>query len=170
MTLDALKGSLPENETLALTAWAEARGDFNQGGSSVEERIAVMSVIRNRVASPAWWGNHYRTICLKSGQFSCWNDNPTDRNHRDLVVLATKVVAGGASGDQLFEETRFLADGIRRGFILDRVGGADHYYAPKAMLPAGSAPKWAKDPKTGLVLPPAVIVGDQHFYHVGAAA
>jgi len=164
--LDRLKEALPESDILALTAWAEARGDWNQGNSSVEERIAVMSVIRNRVASPAWWGRSYRDVCLKRAQFSCWLDNPADANHVALVALA-RLVVNGPSGDPVYDETRFLADGIRRSLILDRTKGADHYYAPKAMVPKGSAPKWAKTP-AGVVIPPLVIVGDQHFYNLGA--
>jgi N-acetylmuramoyl-L-alanine amidase len=170
VTLEQLQQSLAETDILGLTAWAEARGDFNQGNSSVEERIAVMSVIRNRVADPAWWGTTYRTVCLKSGQFSCWLNNPNDANHLALMILATQVALNKPTGDQVWDETRFLAEGIRRGFILDRTKGSDHYYAPKAMKPAGSVPKWAKDAKTGLVLPPDAIVGDQHFYKLGPAA
>lgn len=169
MNLDQLKATLGETEVLALTAWAEARGDGKQGNSSVEERIAVMSVIRNRVADPAWWGNTYRAVCLKSMQFSCWNDDPNDPNHVALVALATKVAENQAHGEPVFEETRFLAEGIRRGFILDRVAGADHYYAPKAMRTAGAVPPWAKRPD-GSTKPPDAIVGDQHFYQLGPGA
>ncbi len=169
MNLDQLKAALTETDVLALTAWAEARGDGKQGNSSVEERIAVMSVIRNRVLAPAWWGTTYRAVCLKSMQFSCWNDDPRDPNHVALVALATKVAENQAHGDPVFEETRFLAEGIRRGFILDRVAGADHYYAPKAMKPAGAVPKWAKLPG-GAVMAPHAVVGDQHFYKLGAGA
>jgi hypothetical protein len=168
MTLDQLKAQLVETDVLALTAWAEARGDRREGNSSVEERIAVMSVIRNRVTSPAWWGNTYRAVCLLRAAFSCWNDNPSDPNHQALLALAGKVLAGGATGDPVFDETRFLADGIRRGFILDRTGGADHYYAPKAMK-AGAVPVWAKR-ADGSTKPPDAIIGDQHFYKLGAAA
>lgn len=167
MDFDQLKAALLETDILALTAWAEARGDHNQGNSSVEERIAVMSVIRNRVASPAWWGKNYRQVCLQAWQFSCWNPG-TDANHQALVALATKVSQNQITGDTLFDETRFLADGIRRGVVLDRVSGADHYYAPKAMRPAGTVPAWAKRPD-GTVLPPGAIVGDQHFYQLGPA-
>lgn len=169
MTLAQLKAGLPESDVLSLTAWAEARGDWRQGNSSVEERIAVMSVIRNRVLAPAWWGDTYRAVCLLRRNFSCWNDDPNDPNHLALLKIAAKVMAGQATGDPVFEETRFLADGIRRGFILDRTAGSDHYYAPKAMLPAGSAPKWAKT-SAGIVRPPHAIVGDQHFYRLGASA
>ena len=168
MNLDQLKTALGETDVLALTAWAEARGDFNQGNSSVEERIAVMSVIRNRMLSPSWWGDSYRAVCMRRWQFSCWNQG-SDPNHLALVALATKVVENKAHGDATFEETRFLAEGIRRGFILDRVGGADHYYAPKAMRPAGTVPDWARLPDGGTKRPDA-IVGDQHFYKLGPTA
>jgi hypothetical protein len=70
-----------------------------------------------------------------------------------------------ASGSPIFDETRFLADGVRRGLILDRVQGADYYYAPRAMSPPGAAPAWAT--KNGVVIPPLVIVGSQHFYQLG---
>jgi N-acetylmuramoyl-L-alanine amidase len=163
-----IQAALAEPDVLALTAWAEARGDGKQGNSSVEERIAVMSVIRNRVKAPAWWGKTYRAVCLKSQQFSCWNDDPNDANHV-AVIAAAELIIRGAAVDPILAETRFLADGIARGVILDRTGGADHYYAPKSMKPAGSAPKWAKT-LAGVIIPPHVVVGDQHFYRLGAAA
>jgi N-acetylmuramoyl-L-alanine amidase len=163
-TLDATAG-VRETDILALTAWAEAAGDSQQGGSSVEERIAVLSVIRNRVADPSWWGDTFRAVCLKPYQFSCWNDDPHDGNHVRLIALTLRVQANVATDNPIFEETRYLADGIRRGLLLDRVKGADYYYAPAAMHPPGSAPTWATH--NGVVIPPLVIVGTQHFYQLG---
>lgn len=167
MTEDQIRAALPEVDVLALTMWAEARGDSHEGHSSVEERIAVGCVIRNRVLDPAWWGNSFRTVCLKHAMFSCWL-NDGSGNHASLIAAAELILVG-KQADPVLVESRYLADGIRRGLILDRVGGADHYYAPKAMRPAGTVPTWAKTP-AGIVRPPDAIVGDQHFYHLGATA
>jgi N-acetylmuramoyl-L-alanine amidase len=164
LTVEATAG-VRETDILALTAWAEASGDTTQGGSSVEERIAVLSVIRNRVADPAWWGDTYRAVCLKAFQFSCWNDDAHDANHLRLIALTLQVQANQTPDNPIFIETQFLADGIRRGLVLDRVHGADYYYAPQAMTPPGSAPAWAKS--HGVVIPPLAIVGRQHFYKLG---
>lgn len=168
MTDDDVTSQLLETDVLALTMWAEARGDFNQGHSSVEERLAVGCVIRNRVLAPAWWGTNYRAVCLKRAMFSCWLPG-NDPNHLAVMALGQALVAGQPITDLTFLETKFLAEGIRRGLILDRTNGSDHYYAPKAMRPAGAVPKWAALPD-GTARPPDCIVGDQHFYHLGASA
>lgn len=164
LTVAATTG-VRETDILALTAWAEAAGDAAQGGSSVEERIAVLSVIRNRVADPSWWGDSYRAVCLKPYQFSCWNNDAHDANHARLIALTLQVQANLPTDNPIFTETQYLADGIRRGLLLDRVHGADYYYAPQAMTPPGAAPTWAKT--NGVVMPPLAIVGRQHFYKLG---
>jgi spore germination cell wall hydrolase CwlJ-like protein len=55
---------------VALTIWAEARGE------SAEGRAAVASVIWTRAAGePA----RLKTVCLRRKQFSCWNDGSLAR-------------------------------------------------------------------------------------------
>lgn len=147
---------LNDAQLVALTMWAEARGD-QADGSSVEERIAVGCAIRNRVRMPQRFGSGYRAVCLAPWQFSCWNAG-TDANHQALMALATMVAGGQYTNDPLFDETMFLATGIVTGVILDRVAGATSYYAPASMVPKGSMPGWARGQK------PVATVGRQLFF------
>jgi len=151
-----IRGALSDVQVLALTCFAEARGDAKEGSSSVEERIAVGCVCRNRLRRPDRWGHSYREVCLAPKQFSCWNAG-TDPNHVALMAVAYRMATGQPTMDPLLDETLFLADGIMRGVLLDRVNGAVSYYAPAAMKPPGRVPAAAVGKKT---LP----VGNQLFY------
>lgn len=160
VTTADVDAGLPDLDVLALTAWAEARGDAAQGHSSVEERIAVMAVIRNRLAHPTRWraaAASYKAICLAHLQFSCWNDGP-DPNHLAVLALAARLMVGQDTGDPLLDETIYLAQGIVSGVILDRTNGADSYFAPTAMVPHGRTPAWAKG------LEPTALIGRQLFF------
>lgn len=155
MTEQEIRDRLDDVTALALTAWAEARGDASEGDSSVEERIAVMSVIRTR-ARAACCG--FKTICLAPQQFSCWNPGE-DANHRSLLAMAERVVAHQLLDDVMLE-TLYLAEGVALGVVLDRVHRATHYYAPAAMRPAGRVPSWAVGRE------PVARVGRQVFHRL----
>lgn len=145
MTEPEIIAALVDRSALGLTLWAEGRGDAREGHSSVEERLAIGCVIRNRLPQFTRWRatvQTYRGICLAPRQFSCWNAG-TDANHIALIEQARRLVAGEPSKDRLLDESMFLADGIISGVIIDRTGGADSYYAPKAMTPVGRVPAWA---------------------------
>lgn len=157
MTEAEVKAGLNDRLALALTAWAEARGDKAEGGSSVEERLAVMSVIRNRAADTRHrWRKTITGVCLAPLQFSCWNEGH-DRNHLVLMDMAAGILDGKTITDRLLIETLYLADGILGGQIMDATGGANHYYAPKAMRPVGAVPEWSIG-KVGRA------IGDQVFF------
>jgi len=156
VTDDQIKAALPDHTVLSLTLWAEARGDWRQGNSSVEERIAVGCVIRNRVATRK---QTYRDVCLSPAQFSCWTQAGGGANYAAVMSMAERLIQGFPSGDPILEETAFLAGGIISGVILDRTNGASSYYAPKAMKPPGRVPGWA-------VGKPNVAIGEQIFLHV----
>lgn len=161
-----IRAILTDRTALAGTAWAEGRGDWRQGNSSVEERIAVMCCVRNRLKSAGKFmatEQTYKGIVLARLQFSCWNTGD-DPNHVALMDLMQRIVTGLPSGDPVFDETLFLADGVIRGLILDRTNGATFYFAPKAMKPAGKMPKEAvKFAATGGRF---ADIGDQRFYQV----
>lgn len=142
MTDPEILDSLSDVDALACTAWGEAAGDSREGHSSVEERIAVMSVVRNRVRHRAHEGVTYKGVCLAPKQFSCWNAG-TDANHLRVMAMAYLCITGQTTADAVFEETRFLAGGIISGLLLDRVHGATLYYAPAAMVPPNRVPAWA---------------------------
>lgn len=165
MTTDAeIVNKLVDRVALAGTAWAEGRGDWRQGHSSVEERIAVMTVARNRLKTPGKFQAKeasYRGIVLAPWQFSCWNKG-SDSNHQALMALMERVVLGLSSADALFEETLFLADGVISHVILDQTGGATFYYAPKAMKPIDRVPAEARRfAAAGGVF---TDIGEQRFY------
>ena len=159
-----IKGLLSNLDALALTMIAEAGGDWREGGSSVEERLAVGAVVRNRVQTKKRWGTDFRSVCLAPRQFSCWNAG-TDPNHVRLMAMAERLTLGVPTPDPLFMETAYLAKGLINGTILDRTGGATSYYAPAAMKPAGSKPFWVfLNGKDGAEHVPTAVVGSQVFY------
>lgn len=158
----AILAALNEQQTLGLTGWAEARGDHVQGHSSIEERLSVMLAIRNRTRRPKRFGVGYKAVCLAPSQFSCWTHNPLDGNHVELMERAERVATNQNPADAVLSETIWLAGGIISGIILDTIENANHYYSPRSMVPVGSAPIWAK--RDGVILPPLVVVGGQHFY------
>lgn len=148
-------------DLLTLTALAEAVGDSQQGGSSVEERLAVMAVLRNRLRTPHRFGGSYRAVCLQNNgrtwQFDCWRPG-SGPNHARLAALAYLRATLQPILHPFFEETYFLASGVASGVIHDRTNGATHYYAPASMVPKNSEPKWARD------VVPCALVGGQRFY------
>ena len=156
MTETEILERLAPVDVLALTAMGEARGDYAEGGSSVEERIGCLCVIRNRLRTPLRYGDSYAAVCLKRKQFSCWNEN--DPNRAWLLAIAYRIATGQPSMDPLLEETRWLAQGIVTGVLLDTTRNATHYYSPGAMKPKGSMPTWARNQVAC-----AVIGGSRYF-------
>lgn len=132
---DDILAVLGNRDVLTLTAIGEARGDSVEGGSSIEERLAVMLVIRNRLQIPKRFGATYRDVCLQRHQFSCWNEG--DPNRAFLLALA------GSPTGKLMLETGLLAEGVIDGDIQDFTHGATHYFSPRSMVPAGATPAWA---------------------------
>ena len=158
--------ALTDQQTLALTMWAEARQiprSDPRDHSPVEELLAVGCVVRNRLPHPERWratDASYKAICLAPRQFSCWNDG-TDANHVALLDQARLLVDPFAapvllrSPDPEVRECLHLASGIITGVIIDRTNGATSYWAP-AMVPPGRIPEWA-------VGKPILQIGDQNF-------
>lgn len=158
-----ITADLTDEQALGLTMFAEAAGDRGDG-SSVEERIGVGCVIRNRVTDRRW-PKTFRRVCLQPWQFSCWNAG-TDANHVRLMALADQVLRGQVTNPVL-TETLFLAGGIIVGTILDRTGGANSYYAPAGMVPPGRKPNWVfLNGKSGPEHPATAAIGTQIFYRL----
>lgn len=160
MTDGQIKAALTDQQTLALTLWAEARGEGEAG------LAAVACVIRNRARNPGWWGRSIKEVCLKPGQFSCWNPG-SDQNHQKLMRRAERLLAGVPILDRLFQEIEVLAAGVVADIVDDCVKGCDHYYSPAGMVPANRVPTWALHPKTKAPLTPTLVVGQQRFYKLG---
>lgn len=146
--------------TLALTMTGEAVGDARDG-SSIEERIAVGCVVRNRLQSgrTKQFGASWTGVCLQPWQFSCWN--VPDPNRRRLLDMAEGIIVGGAPADPRYVETAYLAGGVIQGAFLDITGGSTHYFNPRVV----PAPAWAYTDKSKKVLrTPTAIVGSHQFY------
>jgi N-acetylmuramoyl-L-alanine amidase len=143
VTEEEALAKLGDVEVLALTTFGEQRGDSREGGSSLEERLGCMMVIRNRLRSPQRFGDTYKEVCLQRKQFSCWNVG--DPNRAVLMPHAYVLASGQPTMHPMLEETLYLARGIHAGVILDATNGATHYYSPRSMVPANSVPYWAKD-------------------------
>jgi hypothetical protein len=169
--------TLTDLQAVAITIDAEGRGDTREGGSSVEERIAIGCAIRNRLKRPRRFGGAtFKAICLAPSQFSCWQPVDGEVNHLRTMALARAVVAAGplpfaGLEADLFLESLFLAEGLIGGQLLDRIAGADHYMTSSlyarfpAVAQAFSNPKhWVYDQRTGGKRTPVIAVGSSVFF------
>ena len=124
-------GDLLGMDVLALTLWGESRGE------TLEGRIAVACVIRNRAHEKSWYGNGIAGVCLKRWQFSCWLPQGGESNFKQLMAMANKTDAGRLK-TPAYHECYWIAQGICDGVVRDQVKRANHYYV------AGTRkPKWA---------------------------
>ena len=139
--------ALTDQHALALTLWGEARGE------PIDGRIAVASVIRNRLKSNRW-GDTYREVCLWPWQFSCWKREGGEQNYHAVRTLAWRLVNGEKPEDNILRECIWIASGIAGEWIQDTVQGATHYHVA-SMSPK---PYWAVG-KT-----PVCVVGPHAFY------
>jgi spore germination cell wall hydrolase CwlJ-like protein len=71
---------LSNAQVLALTIYGEARGESTEG------KIAVGSVILERVDHRDWDGKTIKEVCFKMWQFSCYLEN--DPNYGKLLNIA----------------------------------------------------------------------------------
>lgn len=116
-----------ENEqidTLARTAWGEARGEGREGMQ------AVCNVVMNRVKKGGWYGATPKEVCLKKAQFSCWNTN--DPNYPKLKAVT--------EADANFALAKQLAQAAVNGYLPDITNGATNYLALASL---SKTPSWA---------------------------
>ena len=126
-------------DTLARTAWGEARGEGLQGMQ------AVCNVVMNRVKKGSWFGKTPKEVCLKKSQFSCWNKS--DPNYSKLVSVT--------ESDKNFKSAKDLATLAVNGGLLDITNGATHYLALKSLK---TIPSWTRDMKH------VASIGNHTFY------
>lgn len=88
-------GHLSDAQVMAMTIWGEARGEPRDG------KIAVGSVILERVEHRKWDGQTIKEVCFWPYQFSCYLD--ADPNVRHLMSFA-------ADFDQAAKENKALAE------------------------------------------------------------
>lgn len=108
---------LSETQIMALTIYGEARGESTDG------KIAVGSVILNRVKRNGWMGHSIREVCLKPYQFSCFLHN--DPNFKKLVHIADMWDFEMEQNPAL-NDCYGIADGLCEGRI-EKTVSATHY-------------------------------------------
>ncbi len=109
-------------DTLARTAWGEARGDGPEGMQ------AVCNVVMNRVRDRRWPDSAH-AVCVQPFQFSMWNTGDPNGEKARAVDRS----------DPLFADALALADYAVIGRLPDITGGANHYFAPSVVLPGWAA-------------------------------
>lgn len=125
------RGLLPV-DVLALTLHHEAGGEGRAG--MVDVGHTIVNRARRRQQSIA-------DVCLARKQFSCWAPDEGAANHRRLVEHANLIRVGRTP--RVLAEAYAVAGELLAGHGADTTNGADHYYAPAAMQPAGRVPSWA---------------------------
>ena len=161
--IEDIKVALTPEQTVALTAWGEARSRFD-GKKWVANPLDAMADIVNVIDNRARAKNTpYKKICLKRWAFSCWepqggHDDPRDpddlaENFEHMMDRAQRLMAGPsyAPVDALLD-CLALANGMHA--MVDTLSAATHYYAPFSMVPRDRVPDWAA--------PPAVLVAERH--------
>jgi N-acetylmuramoyl-L-alanine amidase len=121
---------LNDIDVMALTVYGEARGESRAG------QTAVAHVIRNRAASPGWWGKDIRSVCLAPNQFSCWWEPGANRDH--LLTLA-RALGDAREVPALFGCATICSEIMGDDGPSDPTGGADHYHATTKPPPAWAA-------------------------------
>lgn len=152
MTAVEVARGLSDLDVLALTLHHEA------GGEPLEGQAAVGCVIRNRAV---WglWGPTMRDVCLWPAQFSCWQRTGGVANFERLEMHARAIRERGIR-PPMMRRAYELAAALAGVALEDVTGGADHYYAPRAMVPRGRVPAWARG------LTPTAEIGSHKFYRL----
>lgn len=126
-------------DTLARTAWGEARGEGLQGLQ------AVCNVVMNRVKRGGWYGVTPKEVCLKPYQFSCWLTS--DPNRSKLLAVD--------ESDEQFRQAKEIATLAVQGVLPDITGGAINYLALNSL---SKMPSWTKTMKK------TASIGNHTFY------
>lgn len=99
----------------------------------------VSNVIMNRVGQREWSKLTTPTEVMKQKyQFSCLNDGGSPQYLKAVTYLKNRVDDGNT-----YEQIISVVMPIYHKEVSDITGGAQLYYSPKSMIPAGSAPSWA---------------------------
>lgn len=140
---------LDDLDVMALTVWAEARGE------SVKGQTAVAWVIKNRYLNPRWWSRNkdaipddtIAAVCKDPWQFSCWNPNDPNRARLEnpATLMRPDVLA-----------IRGLCECVLKDEIPDPTKRSDHYCTTKIARHTN----WAKGRK------PVAMIGQHLFYRI----
>jgi hypothetical protein len=111
-------GHLTDAQLMGACVWAEARGEVREG------KIAVASVVMERVEHRAWDGTTVKGVILCPHQFSAFL--PLDRNYRRLAEFAADFETAMIASPPLANCVA-IAEGILAGDIpRDPVIAANH--------------------------------------------
>ena len=155
MTAQQVRTALSDRQALALTVFGEARRETLRG------QHAVAWVVRNRTLYPQRFGTGWKGVCLRPAQFSCWYPWGGLANYAAVIAAAERLLDGHAPAPtSALGRAVQVATDVMAGLGADPTGGADHYYAPAAMVPAGRVPIWA----TGHT--PTAVIGAHRFYRL----
>lgn len=134
-----------DQDILARTCWAEARGDDIASTPEHDGMEAVAAVIMTRASKAARykkkWGNAHpiygdgtvKSACLRPKQFSCWNIG--DPNLAKINALTEE--------DEAFRTAKAIARRAIAGELVDPTGGATHYVT-RAFYDKAPAGHWCK--------------------------
>jgi N-acetylmuramoyl-L-alanine amidase len=104
-------------QVLALTIYGEARGEPTEG------KIAVGSVILERVKQDGWYGKTIPEVCFKKWQFSCYLEN--DPNYGKLLNIAEHWDEA-MIGNKALNDCFGIALGLVNGTILPTVEATNY--------------------------------------------
>ena len=138
---------LSEAQLMALTIYGESRGESREG------KIAVGSVILERVEHREWDGKTLHEVCLMPYQFSCYL--PGDPNFHALKLIAENWPVKFMRS-QVLQECYQVADGLIRGDISRTPEIAAAHCCQYKTKKASAA--WAKKMKVILT------IGQHEFY------
>jgi spore germination cell wall hydrolase CwlJ-like protein len=108
---------LNDKQIMGLCIYGEARGETTEG------KIAVGSVILERVKKGGWFGRSISGVILKPYQFSCFL--PNDPNYPKLLKISDDYDKAMAD-DHALNDCYGIADGLIEGRIQPNVV-ATHY-------------------------------------------
>ncbi len=145
-------GHLDDKQIMALTIYGEARGEGEEG------KIAVGSVILERVDHRDWDGDTIQEVCLMPYQFSCYL--PADPNYPALKLIAQDWESKYLHSMDLRECYRISCD-MLSGLIPRAKEIAESHatqYLTTALRKTKACPKWVNTMKL------VALVGSHEFY------
>ena len=130
--IEAINRELSPAQTVALTAWAEARSRLVKRRGWVpnplDAMVDIITVIDNRATDPRWQHLGHKGVCLQRRQFSCWDALGGPENYYALMDRAQRLLAGEAPSDKLLG-CLAATEGCFAGALVDSLSGATHYIA-----------------------------------------
>jgi hypothetical protein len=116
-------------EAVALTLCHE---NGYQNDDARLDRLYIATVISNRVWN-RYRGSTPKEVVLARRQFSCWNHDPNDQNHMNLLARASRWLSGTHTNDSLEQHAFWLARSVEEGWLRGVLHRMVHHYHAKRM-------------------------------------